>query len=306
MRYAVIDIGSNTIRMNVYDIDAEGTVKRVLTQCENLGLLNYEAKKAISDDGIFKLIATLTAFDEITKNVLCDRCFYFATASLRAIDNAGDVVSIIKERLGITIEIISGEKEALLSFEGLKMSFPDARNGIMIDMGGGSTELLGFVDGLAVRAVSQTFGSLSLYKKYISEILPKKNELKELKTAIDRRAADICWLKNYGDTAYLVGGTARATGKIRDLLFKNGVSEPICAMKFDELRDVYDYIKKPDREVIDMLVRIAPDRLHTVIPGVTALLRILTFAEVENIIISPTGIREGFLVERVMKSSSAQ
>lgn len=68
MRYAVVDIGSNSIRMNIYDAfdAASHSFKRVLTECDNSGLLNYVNHRIISDDGILKLIDVLSAFKDIT------------------------------------------------------------------------------------------------------------------------------------------------------------------------------------------------------------------------------------------------
>jgi len=308
MRYAVTDIGSNTVRINIYDvIEKEDNtlpgITKIMTECRSLGLLNYERERTISDEGIFTLVDTLSAFDTLTKNVLCDRCFYFATASLRSINNTNDVIAIVKERVGITIEIISGETEALLSFSGLKLTFGDKiASGLMIDMGGGSTEIIGFVDGLPVRALSLPFGSLSLYRKFVSEIFPTKGERKSIKKFTDENASKVCWLNNYGDTAYLVGGTARTFGHLRDIILRNGTSDPICRMTYDELAALYAYLKKPDSEIIKILLRTAPERIHTIVPGICSFIRILKFGEISNIVISPTGIREGYLSDRVIKS----
>ncbi len=302
MRCAVVDIGSNTIRMNIYDVIQDLSFKLVLTETDNTGILNYINNHIISDEGIFRLIEVLSSFKKISENIPCDKIFYFATASLRLIDNKTDVLIPLRDRLGIEIEMINGESEALLSFEGLKKSFRDKmQNGFMIDMGGGSIELLGFVDGLAVRALSLPVGSLSLYKKFVSNILPDKNELSNIKTYIDRHIVDVCWLKNYGSIAYLVGGTARAASRLYDHIFKNSFSELPSVMTYQELKNLFDYVKKPDNDIIKILISNIPDRLHTFIPGIYTFLRILKFAETRNIIISPTGIREGYLINRLTK-----
>lgn len=303
MRYAVIDIGSNTVRMNIYDVDADNppVFRKILTEYDNTGLLNYVNHRVLSDDGIFRLIEVLSNFKNIAENIMCDKSFYFATASLRNIDNKKDVLSPVRD-LGIEIEMISGESEALLSFEGLKLSFGDKiKSGFMVDMGGGSMELLGFVDGLAVRALSVPFGCLSLYNKYVSAILPLKDELHSIKSYVDRRIAEIRWLKNYGDTAYLVGGTARAIGRLHSLLFHDNANETVCSMTYDELKEVFEFISQSGEDNIKALVRIVPDRLHTFIPGIYLFIRVLKFAETKSIVISPTGIREGYLIRQIMK-----
>ena len=306
MRYAVIDIGANTARMNIYDT-AENIrpFTRVLSEYQNLGLLNYVESKIVTRTGTDRLLETLTEFTALAQNVRCDDCFYFATASLRYAENAAEVLTAAKNELDIEIETVSGENEALLSFEGLKMSFgEDINHGIMIDMGGGSTEIIGFVDGLAVRTVCLRMGCLTLYREYVRGILPEKRELKAMRDAIDKKIDDICWLKNYGSSAYLVGGTARAAGDLHHILSCGKESgENSSAMSYKELRRIYNYIKKPDRETVKTLVRTHPDRLHTLIPGIYLLLRILKAAEAEDIIISPTGIREGYLAQHLKQTA---
>jgi len=72
-------------------------------------------------------------------------------------------------------------------------------------------------------------------------------------------------------------------------------------MNCGELRALSELLKTPDSETVKLLINAVPDRLHTIIPGLTALSRILSFAGSENIMISPTGIREGFLIKRILK-----
>lgn len=302
MRYAVTDIGANTVRMNIYDV-CGSRYERILTQTDTPGLLGYVNDNRMSEEGILKLLDTITTFEQFAKNVQCDSTSYFATSSLRGVENSSDVTRVIREHTGVDIDLIGGESEALLSFAGLKLSFSDIKSGIMIDMGGGSTELLGFVDGMAVRAVSRPFGSLSLYRENVAGILPEKNEIKAIKASVDRNMRDVCWLGNYGDTAYLVGGTARTAGRLRDLIFRGGASEPVCRMTADELKAVYDIVKRPDRDALAVMLRAAPDRLHTLIPGMIAVRRILSAAGISNIVISPTGIREGYLTQKLMNKN---
>ena len=303
MRYAVADIGSNTVRMNIYDTlpDDSGKAQRILSECDNLGLLNYIADRCLSDEGISRLTLTIQKMKNLADKVGCDGAYFFATAGLRNTDNARCVIDRIREATGIEIEILTGEAEALLSFSGLKYTFGDAlRSGIMIDMGGGSTELIGFIDGMAVRAASLQMGSLFLYQRFVSDILPQKDELKEIKKHIDKRLSDFEWLDSYGSTVYLVGGTARAVGTLLSQL------KPDCAyirdgsMQYDEICMVYNTLKHPTPAVIKLLVRTVPDRLPTIIPGLAAYVRILNAIGAEKIIVSPTGVREGYLAERLL------
>lgn len=302
-RCAIIDIGSNTARINIYDADGQEFV-RILTQCEELGILNFIENRTLSEEGVRKLLETLRAFSNLAQRVACSRCHYLATAGLRSIGNFQALHRRAEEELGVHIERISGDEEALLSFSGLKYGVSEPlRSGIMVDLGGGSTELLGFVDGMAVRAQTLPFGSLSLYRQFVSAILPEKADLREMKSFLDRRISEVCWLKNYGNTAYLVGGSARAAETLVRLAFPSARPNAPHELSYEELKALYDRLREADSDTIHLLVRSFPSRLHTLVPGILELLRIAKFAEVNRLVISSTGIREGYLVQRILSQT---
>ena len=211
-RYAVVDIGSNTVKMNIYDVmtseEGETRLNLVLTESSTIGLINYKRRRIMSDTGISRLIETLEKYKKLALavNVAEDRIFSLATASLRYIVNASRVVSIVKAQTGLDTSLISGENEALLCFDGLKYALGGSvRTGMLCDLGGGSIELLGFVDGLAVKAYSDKFGCLSLYRKFVDEIIPRKRKRRRI-TVYCRRQNQPCRLAQlYGDTLYIVG-----------------------------------------------------------------------------------------------------
>jgi len=294
MRNAVVDIGSNTVKMNIYDIE-DTDLRLVLSETKTLGLLNYNIKNVMTDEGIFKLIETLLEYKLLADNVNTDNIYFIATASLRIAKNRDEIIEIIKNHADIDIELISGENEALLSFEGLKYGLDEKlRSGIMIDMGGGSTEITGFVDGLAVRALSLNFGCLSLFKKFVSGILPEAYEINKIKKYIDKKTSDITWFSNYGDTVYLVGGTARAIAKLHSEFYNIVSNDNAYYMKYDEMKLI---AKEPD---IETIVRVVPDRIHTIIPGLCAYLRLLKYMGTQNVIVTKSGLREGYILSKIL------
>ena len=249
----------------------------------------------MNDEGIFKLIETLVEYKMLADNVKTDNIYFIATASLRIVENRDEIINIVKERAGIEIELITGENEALLSFEGLKYVLGEKlRSGIMLDMGGGSTEITGFIDGLPVRALSLNFGCLSLFKKFVSGILPEAYEINKIKKYIDKKTSDITWFSNYGDTVYLVGGTARAIAKLHSEFYNIVSNDNAYYMKYDEMKLI---AKEPD---IETIVRVVPDRIHTIIPGLCAYLRLLKYMGTQNVIVTKSGLREGYILSKIL------
>ncbi|MFA6947502.1 MAG: hypothetical protein WCQ72_00805 [Eubacteriales bacterium] len=309
MRYSVVDIGSNTLKMNIYDaeVSAAPALSLVLSESATIGLISYKNGALMGDGGIVKLVETLEAFKKLSDNVGSNVFMCYATASLRFIDNSDEVIRIVRDRTGIAIDLISGENEALFGFDGLRWGLgQDVRCGVMADLGGGSTELVGFIDGMAVRAISLSVGCLTLYKKYVGEILPKKQEIKEIRVSVDKSLADIDWLGGYGDTAYLVGGTARALGRLHAQLYPNDRPERGYQMSAEEVGEVAHRLREPGKKEAELLIRTVPDRLHTIIPGITVYRRIIKKMGAEKIVISNGGLREGYLLSRLKNLSAKE
>lgn len=308
MRYAVVDIGSNTVKMNIYDAvitdtpDFAPSLSTVLIESATIGLISYKKGALMSDVGIVKLIETLSAFKKLSDNVASDVFMCYATASLRFIDNADEVIRLVRDRTGIEIDLITGENEALFGFDGLRWGLgQNVRCGIMADLGGGSTELVGFIDSMAVHAISLPVGCLTLYKKYVGGILPQKSELKDIRACIDDSLDGVDWLAGYGDTAYLVGGTARALGRLHAQLYPNDRPERGYQMSAEEVEEVARRLREPGKKEIELLIRTVPDRLHTIIPGIAVYRKVIKRMGAAKIVISTGGLREGYLLNRLKK-----
>ena len=144
MLYGVVDIGSNTVKLNVYNF-RDNHINIEFSEKENLGLLFYINNRKLTDEGIEELVTVLKKMKNDLDYLKIDNYKFFSTASLRNIENSNDVIQIIKNRVNIEIDLLSGEEEAELSFFG---SIPTIKedNGILIDLGGGSVEIVLFKD----------------------------------------------------------------------------------------------------------------------------------------------------------------
>ena len=314
MRCAIIDIGSNTVKMNVYDVTPPDIIKPILGESATLGLLGYIAGGALSEEGVTSLCKTISGYVKLASDIGVTVLRCVATAALRQTDNADYIIAEVKARTGCEIDLISGENEALLGLEGVKsclggddkngnlaagnLSAGNLAAGVMIDMGGGSTELVGFIDGRAVRAVSEPFGCLSLFSRFVSGVLPEKSELRELRRFVNSRMDGYDWLKNYGETLYAVGGTCRLIGRMHYELFNNDRQteyENGYAFTRDELKTLYNRFKAPSTDDIRALIRVAPDRIHTFVPGLCAINKIAAACAAEKLVVCFSGIREGYV-----------
>ena len=112
-KIAVVDIGANSVRMNVYDINTETGRFSVCDSARSmLGLAAYTSGGRLSPDGEGRLFAVLREYLARANSLPADDFFAFATASLRGLSNTDKVLDSIKKRLGTEITVISGEEEA--------------------------------------------------------------------------------------------------------------------------------------------------------------------------------------------------
>lgn len=106
MNYGIVDIGSNTIRLNVYQISQQD-YSILFSKKYTAGLASYIKEGELSLDGINILKTTLKNILEIKKSVKMEKLLFFATASLRNVGNNQEVIAEIKEKLQVTIHLLS-------------------------------------------------------------------------------------------------------------------------------------------------------------------------------------------------------
>ena len=176
MTYGVIDVGSNTIRLVIYEVK-ENRIESLFSNKNTAGLIGYVNDGELSRKGIRKACDVLNSLQKVAAHAQVEKLYVFATASLRNIANTKEAVEEIEKETGLDIDVISGHDEAVLDFEGAAHA-QKLKDGVMVDIGGGSTEVVAFADGKITDAVSLEFGSLSMYKTYVSRLFPKNDSKK--------------------------------------------------------------------------------------------------------------------------------
>ena len=201
-----------------YEIGS-GRFKTLFKEKTMAGLAGYVKNGIMTKDGIDKACSCLLEFKHILESLDITEYSVFATASLRNISNTEESVSEIKKGTGFDIEVISGYDEAVFSCKGA-MNDTEMENGIFIDTGGGSTEIVSLDKNEITDAISIPLGSLKLYSDFVTKILPKKAEVSAMRDYIKKSIKD-SGIKSVtsDDTIYCVGGTARAILKISNSVF---------------------------------------------------------------------------------------
>lgn len=307
IKYAIVDIGANSVRMNIYDIDTQtGEFSVSASSRSMLGLAAYVKNGALSGDGAGKLFAVLREFLAKANSIPCDRFSAFATASLRGLSNSAKVLRDVKAGLGIDIEIISGETEAGYDHAAIRYHFPETENGILIDMGGGSTEIVHFKGERIVNVTSLPIGCVMLGKRFTNctkkEPFPTESELDRIRAYVRETLEEHPEFYALGGTAFLIGGTARAAAKLELSLSQKGNLTEGYAFTAESLQKTTDTAMRDIRHGGKWIKENVPDRITSIIPGLTAYEEICGYMMLSDFIISGAGVREGYLIDFIRKN----
>ena len=205
----IVDIGSNTIRLSCYEILPYSKFNCVIHKKEVAGLAGYiDDNGKMSDEGIERAIKTIENFKTVIQHIEFESIHFFVTAAIRNTINCEEIVSRIQLQTGYEVHVLSGEEEAVCDFVGVSGS-DNIQNGMVVDIGGGSTEIVLFNNKTVVNATSISIGSLNTYKKYVKNVVPTKTELLEMRNSIKRHLVTV-EDNNKDKFAYGVGESIRA------------------------------------------------------------------------------------------------
>ncbi len=296
--YGIIDIGSNTVRLCVYKVEGK-QFSSLFHHKISAGLANYRRDNRLTTEGIQRATNVLRDLKHIADNLNIKQLFAFATASLRNISNSLEAKNILEKNAGIPIDLLSGEEEGRLGFKGA-MHNVAIETGILADIGGGSTELVSFSGSDVLRSTSIPMGSLSMYLNYVSQILPSKTEMKKISKSAAKQLKKGAFPFNADELKICgVGGTFRALNDLGNFLY--GMDSKNKVIKASHLKDISNRLIGNKVLTKDSLLKVCPDRVHTILPGIAIASAIVDKYDAKEIIISRYGVREGYLVQNVIE-----
>lgn len=247
-----------------------------------------------------KCCEEIHSFVKLAQNLEVDQISIIATASLRNINNLEEVQTALENAVGRRAEVLTGQEEARLDFVGAS-HYLNVQSGVIIDIGGGSTELVQFKDGKIQHLVSLPIGSLNLYTQYSSSLFPTEKDRKQMRQRVKKEFSSIDWLPLPGPiTLCGIGGTARGFFKLCRELY----NVPKCQTEVDAgyVREINKKLKTQDFRQLQSIYRVVPDRVFTILPGMTILNQAVKKFGPEHFVVSKPGIREGYLFDRILRS----
>lgn len=291
--YGVIDIGSNTIRLNVYHV-YNGGFKLILKNKVSAGLVNYIDSAKMNKSGIELASTILREMNKTCEALQLNDVLAFATAPLRNISNSDYAKKSIEDYSGLEIDVISGKEEASYSYRGAIYDIHISQ-GLVVDIGGGSTELVHFEDEDMMYLTSLEIGSLNMFNKYVDMILPRKKELKNIKAHTEKELEGVSFDTEKDLDIVGVGGTLRACLDINNYI--NDYDEDNNVISKKDLKKILKMLSDDFNTSKSIILKVKPDRIHTIMPGIRILKSIVKKYNSKKIYVSQFGVREGYLAK---------
>lgn len=300
MLQAIIDIGSNTVRMVVYDLE-NGKAKQIMKKKHLVGLAAFLKDGVMQQAGIDRVCEVLNEYREFLTAFHISRVAAFTTAALRNAKNSAAAVAEITERTGIAIRVISGIEEAEYDFIGATYGLKE-QSGLLIDIGGASTEVVYFSDGQIVTKTSLLMGSLSLHSKYSAGLLPTAAEIKAMQDEIADILDTAVELDSVSEAHVCgIGGTFKGASALYNLTYGQPKENALLdAAKLPELIKRYQAGKELSEEELIIFFKACADRLHTIVPGMLIADALAKRFGSKTITYSDSGVREGYIYKELL------
>jgi exopolyphosphatase/guanosine-5'-triphosphate,3'-diphosphate pyrophosphatase len=301
-RYAAIDIGSNSIRMLAAEVVGDSPVKTLASsrQVTRLG------------ESVFRTGKVSPGAMELCSNVLAQMAVEYraagvvgvravGTSALRDASNQEEFLKRASAVLDTQVEVISGQEEARLIHLGVQRRWPHpTQRVLMLDIGGGSAELILSEHGRMAQAFSKQLGALRMKEVFLKTDPPEPRELHRMEGYIQERIVDA--VRRFGPEPYdrAIATSATAAAVIcavnRVPRAKRDTADRLRAT-IAQVRAFYRDVAARSLESRRKIAGIGPRRAEIIIPGAAVLLQVLREFKLPKLYYSSAGLRDGIVAD---------
>jgi exopolyphosphatase/guanosine-5'-triphosphate,3'-diphosphate pyrophosphatase len=305
MIVSVIDIGTNTILMVTGEI-SDGRIVRILGDEHGIARLGegVDASRTILPGTIDRVEGYLRRYRAIAEAHGSHRIVAFGTSALRDARNRDEFIAAIASRVGITVEVLSGDDEATWTYRGALGGLEiDTGTSAVLDIGGGSTELaLG--DGVTVeRATSIDIGAVRITERFFASLPPLPACLAAARASADEKAAELFALPA-GSRLVGVAGTVTTLGAIERGLARFDADElDGTTLSRSSIEATLERLARLTHDETAAIPQIASGRADIILGGVVILAAVLRRLGLDEITVSTRGVRYGILLREVARTA---
>lgn len=283
MRYAAIDIGSNAVRLLIADIVEindeisfkKNTLVRVPLRLGDDAFLD----KQISPRKVNDLLKSMSAFRNLMDVYKVQDYMACATSAMREAENGPEVVERVFSEAGVQLQIVDGKREANIIYSSHIEKYLDSRRTYLyIDVGGGSTEVSVFSNGVLIDSNSFNIGTIRMLDNQDTE-----ETWRDLKNWIKENT------KNY-KTIFGIG-----TGGNINKIFKISGEKAGTPLTFTKLKAMYDYLNSFSLKDRINVLGLKEDRADVIIPASEIYLTLMRWAGIKQLYVPKVGLVDGII-----------
>jgi exopolyphosphatase/guanosine-5'-triphosphate,3'-diphosphate pyrophosphatase len=304
----VIDLGSNSARLIVADLDPAGHFEMAADARAGLRLLRrIAADGSLPAPAIALTCQVINAMTTVARNAGADKVVAVATSALRETTNRNEVVEAVARETGVELRVVDGEEEAMLACRGAIHSLP-VDTGLNLDIGGGSLEISSFSHRTPGQSWSLQLGALRLNDTFLVSDPPKKTEVSDLRQHV-LKTLNAAALPSATAPRDLVGtgGTIRAVAKIARSRHSHDVPGVHgYQLTRPEIEKVLELTSNQKRSRVSAITGVNSDRAVSLAAGANTLAETMDYLAIPHLLVSGQGLREGLaltLSEAPIKSA---
>ncbi len=298
MRIGIIDIGSNSMRLVIYEI--KGKSYEAIGQVRHSARLGQNMHNGeINPDRIQYGIKVLKNFKDYLESKKVPEVIAVATEALRKAQNKDEFLSKAKIALGKNIRVLSGEEEAFYDYYATVNTI-DLDRCLMIDIGGSSTEIALIENKLLQESVSIPFGSIVLMEKF--DLKQGEKAEKALNDYIQKTFDDVPWLKKAkGYPVVGIGGSVRSMGRIDRFRKDNAMFiSHNYSLDQKDVAEIYTMMHDYSTGKVNRVYGLSRDREDIFMGSLATLNSLMVYLNSRRLFVSNAGIRDGLLFEHLL------
>ena len=304
MRLGVLDIGSNTGHLLVVDAHGGAAPLPAFSHKQPLRLAEHlDEEGAVSQTGIEALTSFVAAAIVVAEEKGCEEMQGFATSAVRDAVNSDAVLETVRERTGVSIDVLSGEDEARLTFLAVRRWFGWSAGRIVVfDIGGGSLEIAGGSDEAPDVAWSLPLGAARLARQWFTGD-PLDDEgyrglRKQIRATIARDAGHLI-RSGQPDRAVATSKTFRSLARICGAAPAGDGPLIARVLRMEDLEERIPQLVTTSPDDLAALPGVSQSRTHQIVPGALVAEACMDIFGLDELEICPWALREGVILERL-------
>jgi exopolyphosphatase / guanosine-5'-triphosphate,3'-diphosphate pyrophosphatase len=298
MRLGVLDVGSNTVHLQVVDTHPGARPNPTFNHKVELRLTDYlDENNEIKKEGVDALRSAIGDAVKQSKSVQTEELLPFATSALREADNGAQIIANINKEFDIDLQVLSGEEEAKLTFLAARRWFGwSAGRLLVIDIGGGSLEIASGVDEAPEVAVSLPLGAARLTKNHLVGDPYSPKSIRALRDHIENNLESVLPAlvhHEVSDRAIATSKTLRTLARLCGDWY-GGNNKTITS---DAIRKISTKLSEMDLEERIKLPGVSANRARQIVAGAFVTESVMRNLDLDKLEICPWAMREGVILK---------